>query len=592
MAFASGGTVGTANSTTSGPTLALTPDALATLGVGEIGVLTIGVNNQSSTDGNTSEIASVTDTGGNTWTNLREFCNSQGAADAGVTVSVWVTKATGALTVLDTVTITLANTKTSKAASLWKFTVAAGSTVQVASGGAGDLATDGGDAGSIALADLPSKEYLFFRGEAGENNGASYTPTANYTAITQAIADTGNNNTSMTAQGEFRILTGTGDTTDPDTVNNRDWASTMLALEEVAAGGTTLTVDDSLHMADIYLRHQHALREESDNLSDAAAKALHKTIDEDAAASDDAAVATLKFLLALDQADLEDLLSKAIQSVKTDDAAFTDEFMRQQQAGHEDDQAHADALSKSAHAVKDDDAGVSDAPVLQTIRQILSLDSAELEDAVAKALLAMRDDDTITSEALEKALHAVKSEDEGLSDDILTEVIGGLLLLIDDALSADDDLRKEIRATLADGSDPVVDSIVTQITGLVTLLVDESMDAADEALRHILAVHGDDQGVSDSADRLTTIQAVVSDSLDLSDEAVRAVSLLFGDDAALTEAVAKAVLKTVDGETASLTDAVVSEVSQAVAATGVVHTMIARIAERPRLSSEVRGTRS
>lgn len=233
-AFASVGTLGTGSSTTSSNSVSATLSAQCD--AGNLCLCTVAKDNISTSDGNTTEVASFTDSaGGNTWAIAREFTYAEGAAGAGATVAVGWTKATNSISSAGTITANFGSAVTSKALSCWEFSLGAGNTVQLVT--ASDLVTDSNDAGSIALSGLASKEYLFFRGEAGENEGVGYTPTANYTAITQAIAATGNNNTAMTAEGEFRILTGTGDTTDPDTINNRDWASTMLALEEVAEGG-------------------------------------------------------------------------------------------------------------------------------------------------------------------------------------------------------------------------------------------------------------------------------------------------------------------------------------------------------------------
>ncbi|RJQ37767.1 hypothetical protein C4552_00010 [Candidatus Parcubacteria bacterium] len=236
-AFGSVGSLGTNFSTSAGTSLGIVTSAQ--LDAGNIGLMIIGFDNTGTTDADHSEVESVTDTAGNTYTKLREFTNGNGSAGAGATVSVWFTKASANLPATGTATITFANTITSKAATFWEFTVAAGNTIQVATGGATDLAEDAdANPGAMTLSGLTSKEYLFVRATAIEARNNEMPATANYTEFTLATADTSNANTSMHADGEFRILTATGDTSDPGDIGaSRDHAHVYLALEEVAAGG-------------------------------------------------------------------------------------------------------------------------------------------------------------------------------------------------------------------------------------------------------------------------------------------------------------------------------------------------------------------
>lgn len=236
MAFASVGNIGRNNSTTAGLTLTVT--AAAQLDAGNLGILAIAVDNQSTTDGNTSEISTVVDTALNTWTKLREFCNSQGASNAGATVSVWYTIADANLPITTgVVTITLANSKTSKAATIREFTIGAGNTISLA--GQTDLATDGAaNPGSMTISGLSNQEYLFFRGIAGEINAQIVvTPTTGFAAIQRSEADTGTGGTSVTADGEWRILTDTSSTSNPTGTTSADHASTFLAIQEVVPAG-------------------------------------------------------------------------------------------------------------------------------------------------------------------------------------------------------------------------------------------------------------------------------------------------------------------------------------------------------------------
>lgn len=247
-AFAHVANVGVANSTTDNTSLVITTGAQ--LDAANVGLLVIALNNNCTADTlDTSEISGVVDSVSNTYEKLVEFCTSAGAANDEATVSLWRTKATTNLAIGGTVTITLANSKAAKAATLHEFTVGAGKTASIANKGtcaglSGEgchvLATSGTTPGSMTLLGLSSKEYLFFRPWAQESDSCDATNTTNYTQLTGALANSGVTGTSMCADGEFRILTGTGDTSNPPAGVNRQWASAYVALEEVdVAGGAT-----------------------------------------------------------------------------------------------------------------------------------------------------------------------------------------------------------------------------------------------------------------------------------------------------------------------------------------------------------------
>lgn len=206
------------------------------LAAGNVGVLIIGKDNISTVDGNTAEVTSVTDSAGNFWVKPAveaEFCNSQAAAGAGTVVSIWVTKARATLSSGATITINLSGSTTAKAVTGQVFSVGAGKTLRV-SGTPANLANDGADAGSMTLSGLANIEHLFVRGGAIEGTFTTYTVSTNYTAMDHTGATTtgGGGGSNITTRGEWRILTGTTDSTDPTTAAN-DQSSVMLALSEV-----------------------------------------------------------------------------------------------------------------------------------------------------------------------------------------------------------------------------------------------------------------------------------------------------------------------------------------------------------------------
>lgn len=231
MAFSPVGSLGTGVGSGAGTTIVITTPAVAE--VGNLVVIVTACDNVQTTDGVTNEVSSVSDSaGGNTWIKAGEYCNGQGGAGNGVVASVWYSVLANQIPSGGTITITLANSVATRAASAWEFTKGAGSTVSVA----GSVQTNAGDAAdpaSMTISGLASKEYLFIRSCAVEiNNSENFTPTASYTEFTEA------NQGFMASNGEFRILTGTGDTSDPSTVSDQDNASVYFALEEISTANT------------------------------------------------------------------------------------------------------------------------------------------------------------------------------------------------------------------------------------------------------------------------------------------------------------------------------------------------------------------
>ena len=229
MAFASVGTLGATSDIVAGTSITHAVTVLAA--IGSIVIVVVAKDNASTTDGNTNEITSVTDSVGNTWTKAREFCNGQGAANAGCTVAVFYSRLTSQLSVgdpQDTITANFSDSRTASALSAWNFS---GTAISV-SGGA-DLANDGAEPGSMSISGIPSAQYLFLRGIAVETAPIiGLTPTTSYTALTEAAGGIGA--AGLAIQGEFRILTATGDTSDPlgEVADN---ASVFVAFKESAA---------------------------------------------------------------------------------------------------------------------------------------------------------------------------------------------------------------------------------------------------------------------------------------------------------------------------------------------------------------------
>lgn len=236
MAITSVGTLGTAaEGASSDTTLALVTSA--TLEAGNVGVLAIASNNAGAT-GNTNIHTSVTDSGSNTYSKVYEHTYSPGGVEAdGVTVSIWTVRPASDFASGGTVTMNQSANNAEKCASFWEYS--AGAALQMA----GTQQTEGANTNhptSLTIGSLTSKEYLFFRVVGKEiNTTTALTPTTNYTAITGTRSR--NNAAAITIRGEFRILTGTGDTSAPTMNVISDTASIYVALEEVSSGTDAMT---------------------------------------------------------------------------------------------------------------------------------------------------------------------------------------------------------------------------------------------------------------------------------------------------------------------------------------------------------------
>lgn len=201
------------------------------LNSGEFGIISYAVDNTNTTDGDFSEITSVTDAASNTWVKAGEFTNGQGAAIAGATVSVWYTKATSTLSAGGNITINIGTARTAKAVTGHVFTT----TGTITNVGSSTVADDATDLSSLSV--TPSsgnREHLYIRACASESQGTTYTQSTNFTAFdhsnstTSGIAGSAKN---MGARGEYRIVTNSSDTTDPTGDSGADHASYMVALD-------------------------------------------------------------------------------------------------------------------------------------------------------------------------------------------------------------------------------------------------------------------------------------------------------------------------------------------------------------------------
>jgi hypothetical protein len=238
MAITSRGNFGVVQGTATAATLILSVSA-TTVSAGNLAILVIGADNSSTTNGDNSEVSSVTDSGGNTWTKAREHTNGNAAASAGAMVSMWYTKPTTTLTAGaggGTITVTFVSTRNARAATGWVYAIGS-STPTIAASTA--TATDVLPLGTANLSTaLTSREYLFVRGDAFEGDIATYSTTAAYSSLSWVLAPAGSG--FLTAAGEFKIATTTSAMSTPVIGFNYDNASVLVAFYESAAAAGTL----------------------------------------------------------------------------------------------------------------------------------------------------------------------------------------------------------------------------------------------------------------------------------------------------------------------------------------------------------------
>ena len=225
MAFSSVGTLLSQNSKPGGaPFSWVVATESANLTVGRIGVLVIAFQ------GSGDEITSITDAGSNSWSRI---ASRQTGGDS---AEVWQTKATTNLGSGDLITINFDSFYGAAAATGWVFAITGTSIVIDSTASA--LGAAG--APSVAITGLSNGERLWVRGDSVTHPLTTYTPDASYTTFEHTGANTtgGSDLSNQAARGEFRILTTTGQTTQPTTFAAPD-IGILVAISELVAGGDT-----------------------------------------------------------------------------------------------------------------------------------------------------------------------------------------------------------------------------------------------------------------------------------------------------------------------------------------------------------------
>jgi len=202
-----------------------------------IGIFGLVTDNITNNTGNNNEHVSAVDSQGQDWEKIHEHTAAGGGVGGGVTVSMWKRKTAVNLTLSDTITVTLSANAVAKAARVYRFGVGAGNDLELED--VAESATAGNGWGALSISGLPNQEHLFIRFMGKESaTNTDLTPTANWTT-TGGNRSSSNGSTAVIVRGEFRITTGTNETSNPTLTISSDNVSVMAAFKEVApaAGG-------------------------------------------------------------------------------------------------------------------------------------------------------------------------------------------------------------------------------------------------------------------------------------------------------------------------------------------------------------------
>lgn len=234
---------GSVNSKTASTSLVMTLGGITgAYPAGMIAIVVIAKDNTATgADGDYSEVTGITDTGGNTYTKVAEYTNTQGSAGGGATVSIWKSKLTTTLSGGSTVTINFSASVTAKAALYDSFTVAPGADLTLV-GTPGKLATDAAAVPNQTISGLASHEYLCVRAVAGESGWSAST---GFNGNGEAVFSSGDSKTSggsavtnMGILASRQIATTTSFTLGyaPGSYSG-DSAEIIVAFQETGGGG-------------------------------------------------------------------------------------------------------------------------------------------------------------------------------------------------------------------------------------------------------------------------------------------------------------------------------------------------------------------
>lgn len=208
------------------------------INVGDVVVVAVAVDNNATVDGDEGAVTSITDNvaTSTTYVKVLEFCNSQGSAQAGVTVSVWMAEyQTDANNSQITINFSNSASRDRSAVSsvrLRPTEVLTLESTHIVLEGAAALANDGSDPGSLNVTtrNVECFRWRIIGSESNSTTGLTVT-SGSWTLTTQSVSTGGGSAANIGIRGESTISTGTGDPSDPS-LFNADHASVYVAFSE------------------------------------------------------------------------------------------------------------------------------------------------------------------------------------------------------------------------------------------------------------------------------------------------------------------------------------------------------------------------
>jgi hypothetical protein len=237
MAITGGTQIASSGSKTAGASYAGTTSAAAA--VGDLLLLAVVMDNESTGNGAASNATGVTDGAGNTWAKVSEYQADGGVIDGGVACALFYCKVTAALSSGATVTVAFGASTSAKAFYITKFSSSSAVAVESSTGGFSTI--DQSAVPALTLSGLDSREHLFFRvmaTEAAPPRSNAYIPSTGFT-LGAEFGTTGQSAaTNVWGQVEYMIATGTGGTSQATPGNGAIYAHSgvMLALYETGGG--------------------------------------------------------------------------------------------------------------------------------------------------------------------------------------------------------------------------------------------------------------------------------------------------------------------------------------------------------------------
>lgn len=230
------GALATAQSKTTATTLSTTSNITAD--PGQLIVLVVATDNEATADGETNLHTALT-VDGQGATKAKEYTNTVGgAANDGVTVSVWYLVVGGSISAGSTVLSTLNSGKDAKALTSHVFDLDSAYSISV--DGTATLANDNADPGSMSATGSLDAPHLWVRAigvETDNTTAGTLTPTAGWTAMTGTGTTGGGAATNVSVRAEFKVANGTASGTSDPTLVSADCASVLVGLAASIPGG-------------------------------------------------------------------------------------------------------------------------------------------------------------------------------------------------------------------------------------------------------------------------------------------------------------------------------------------------------------------